>query len=111
MASGIWTKSFWQSTFERSLGTFCQTLAGGYIVGEALTSADTVKMALLTATAAAILTVLKCIASATLTDGNPSIGSSEVLAIPGAKAEPVGEEPVEVVAEDAPVHPKRTLEE
>lgn len=92
-------KEFWQSTAERTVATGAQTAA-------ALLGADGLGLlqvdwkALASATGMAmLLAVLKALAAGA-SDGNPSVGSREVVATPGAQADPVGEVPVAVVPAD-----------
>lgn len=90
---------FWSSTAERTVATGAQTAA-------ALLGADGLGLlqvdwkALASATGMAmLLAILKALAAGA-SDGNPSLGSHEVVATPGAQADPVGEVPVEVVPAD-----------
>ena len=93
------TRAFWHSTGERAVATFAQAFLGVYVVtGFDL---DLLKSAAITGAVAAGLSVIKSVAVATLSDGNPSLGSSEVLAEPGATADPVGGEEVQVIPEHA----------
>ena len=106
--------AFWRALAERVLSTFAQTLLGvlGALVaphvmrGEGLDTVPWVPY-LSVALLAAGLAIVKGIAAA-LKDGNPSIGSVEVLAVPGATADPVAAGPVEVVPDS---QPRRSLED
>ena len=111
-----WTsKQFWQSVAERAVMTFAQALVAVWGVGNLdLLHADWAN-ALSVAGGAALLSVLKTLAVGYGTDGNPSFGSSEILSFgsseilsqPGATADPIASEPVEVVDAEEVVDPRR----
>lgn len=103
-----WTsKQFWQSVAERAVMTFAQALVSVWGVGHLdLLHADWAN-ALSVAGGAALLSVLKTLAVGYGTDGNPSFGSSEILSQPGATADPIASEPVEVVPTEEAVDPRR----
>ena len=103
-----WTsKQFWQSVAERAVMTFAQALVAVWGVGNLdLLNADWAN-ALSVAGGAALLSVLKTLAVGYGTDGNPSFGSSEILSQPGATADPIASEPVEVAPTEEAVGPRR----
>ena len=75
-------KTFWIAAIERAIKTFAQT-AAALLTGSAtgLLEVDWLQLASV-AGMAALVSLLTSIASAATTDGNPSLGSSEVLASP-----------------------------
>lgn len=105
----MFTVPFWKAAAERALksgGQFALMvvlagavqLGGGSVVDAWLLDYRTVLGAF---GGGLIVSLLTSLATAAVTDGNPSAGSVEVLATPGATADPAGAEPVEVV-EDIP---------
>lgn len=100
MFDKIKSKAFWQSAIERTVGTFWQSFSGGFVVGAAVPDASALKTALLAAAVASALAFLKCVTVGLATDGNPSMGSSEILAADGATAQPLGEEEQKTVVPD-----------
>jgi hypothetical protein len=75
----MWTKAFWLASLERGIKTFAQVLAAlltadatGVMDADWAGSASVAAMATL-------LSFLTSIATAGITDGNPSIGSVETL--------------------------------
>ena len=91
------TKTFWLAVLERAVKTLAQT-AVALLTGSAtgLLDVDWVQLASMSGMAA-LVSVLTSLASAGATDGNPSLGSSEVVSTPGQSADPVASTPVEVV--------------
>jgi len=106
----MFTAAFWRAVGERAVSTFIQTAVAVLAVflgphvarGDGLDAVPWVQYAL-AAALAGLLAVLKGVAAGSK-DGNPSVGSIEVLAVPGATADPPAAPPVEVVADPAPRH-------
>ena len=75
----MWTKLFWKAVFERAVKTFCQA-AVALLIGDGMGITD-VNWASVASIAglACVVSVLSNIATAGVTDGNPSIGSVEKL--------------------------------
>lgn len=96
-------KAFWAATAERTIATAAQT-ALGFLGAEQLGVFDVDWPTIGSVVAvASIAAVLKAVVAAS-SDGNPSLGSKEAVATPGATADPAGEEPV-VVLPAEPVVP------
>ena len=96
----MWNRAFLRSLAERALMTFAQALVAVWGVGQFdVLHADWAN-ALSVAGGAALLSVLKTIAVGFGSDGNPSFGSYEVIAAPGATADPVGQETQQTVVPD-----------
>lgn len=96
----MWNRAFLRSLAERALMTFAQALVAVWGVGQFdVLHADWAN-ALSVAGGAALLSVLKTIAVGFGSDGNPSMGSSEILATDGATAQPLGEEEQKTVVPD-----------
>jgi hypothetical protein len=75
----MFKKEFWKAVAERAVKTFAQSLSSVLIsAGVGLLAADWVG-AISTAGMALVISVLTSIGSAALTDGSPSVVSSEVL--------------------------------
>lgn len=99
----MFTAAFWRAVGERAVSTFIQTAIAvlAVLVGPHVARGDGLEVIpwvqyLSVAALAGVLSVLKGVAAGSK-DGNPSVGSVEVLATPGATAEPVTAEPVEVI--------------
>lgn len=99
----IFTKQFALAALERAVKTAAQSALGAIGATMLLHEVDW----LLVASAAGLATVasvLTSVASGAAT-GSPSLSSSEVLSEPGATADPVAGEPVEVEAIDRDSRP------
>lgn len=95
----IWSKTFWKAVADRAFFSFVNTLLSlGIFDGLDVLHLDW-KTVLSVTSGAALISVLKSIIVAQATDGNPSIVSAEVIATPGATADPAGEQPVKVDAD------------
>lgn len=106
----IFTLLFWKATFERSLGTAGSIFLSLYGV-DAASWLHVDKTTTLQITGIAfVLTVIKCIVVATISDGTPSFGNVETYNVPPKKAPvvtpalPVAEAPVPTPA-TAPLTP------
>lgn len=79
--AGIWSRPFWKATAERAISTVAQTeVAVLTAAGVGLIEAPW--WASLSASGmAGLLSVLKSIAAAAVTDGSPSLVDAEVLAV------------------------------
>lgn len=100
MFEKIKSKTFWQSVAERGIQTFWQAFLGSGVAITATTDVSAVKAAAYSALVATVLSVLKSITVGLVSDGNPSLGSAEVIAAPGATADPVGQETQQTVVPD-----------
>ena len=92
------TKTFWIAALERAIKSAAQAaiLAIGADQVGYLTDLSTATAVLYATLSGFILSILTSVASAAMTDGNPSVGSAEVLAEAGVTADPIAGEPVEV---------------
>lgn len=92
----MWTATFWQALAERAIKTACQVLAAA-LVADGTGLIDTQWTGLLSmAGMAALVSALTSIGTGAITDGNPAVGSREVLAEPGQTGTSGDSEPVEV---------------
>ena len=111
----MFTMAFWRAAAERAIksgGQFALLVVTAGMVG---IGSDLVvdawlldyKTVLGAFGGGVLYSLLSSLATAAVTDGNPSAGSVEVLAVPGATADPVAAGPVEVVPDS---QPRRSLE-
>ena len=94
----IWSAPFWKAAAERAIKTAAQAAIATIGTTALLEQVDWLIVASTVATAT-ILSVLTSVASAA-GDGNPSAGSFEAIAEPGATARPAGADPVVVESGD-----------
>ena len=94
----IWSAPFWKAAAERAIKTAAQTAIATIGTTALLEQVDWLIVASTVATAT-VLSVLTSVASAA-GDGNPSAGSFEAVAEPGATAHPAGADPVVVESGD-----------
>lgn len=78
----MFTLTFWKATLERTIGTFAATVLGlaGLTAGTDVLALDWPQIFAASGVVAG-LTVLKCITVAAGTDGSPSAGNVEALAV------------------------------
>ena len=76
----MWTKTFWKAVAERSFWTFIQAF-GGILIAAGITDVRFLDWGFIFGSAgfALLLAVVKNIAVAGITDGNPSTVSAETL--------------------------------
>lgn len=77
----MWTTAFWKAAAERAIKTAAQFLVLAYFGGDVAFNVFEADFANMSGVAlgAVLLSVLTSLASAGLTDGNPSLGNAEVL--------------------------------
>ena len=75
----IWTVQFWAAAAERAIGTFAQALIA--VIGTQLVAIHLIDWptVLAISATAALLSLLKSVVVATITDGSPAIGGTEKL--------------------------------
>lgn len=96
----IKSAAFWQAVAERAVNTFWQAFLGSGVAITATTDVSVVKAAAYSALISTLLSVLKSITVGLVSDGNPAVGSGEILATPGATADPVGQATQQTVVPD-----------
>ena len=100
MLEKIKSKAFWQAAAERAVQTFWQAFLGSGIAITSTTDVSVVKAAAYSALISTVLSLLKSISVGLVTDGNPALGSTEILASDGATGVPLGEDEQKTVVPD-----------
>ena len=91
----MWTKAYWQSTFERAVKTLAQSLIAILAVGQTNILTVDWRAAGAVAATATILSVLSSVASAGVGNSGPSL-ASEALVPPLADHAPMDYAPTEI---------------
>jgi hypothetical protein len=77
----MWTKAFWQTTFERVIRASAAAMAGTYVIGDQIT--DNIQFnwekALTVGYSTAAVTLLLCLAGNAITKSGPSFNQTETV--------------------------------
>jgi len=95
----IFSKTFAKAAGERAIFSAANSLLAMLTIGTSLFDVDW-KGALSVAATAGLVSLLKSVVVAGASDGNPSLGSSEILAQDGATGTPIGDDEQKTVVPD-----------